>query len=71
MGLTGVILEAKFKLIPISSSLISVNTIRFSDLESLMEEMIRGDEKFRYSVAWIDSLHKNGRGILTREITQI
>ena len=66
MGLTGVILEAKFKLIPISSSLISVNTIRFLNLESLMEEMIKGDEKYRYSVAWIDSLHKNGRGVLTR-----
>jgi decaprenylphospho-beta-D-ribofuranose 2-oxidase len=43
MGLTGVILEATFSLIPISSSLISVDTTRFQDLEALMGAMVEAD----------------------------
>ncbi len=65
MGLTGIIIEATFKLIPISTSYISVDTQKFDDLESLMDEMKKSDNYTRYSVAWIDSLDKKGRGILT------
>ena len=65
MGLTGIIIEATFKLIPISTSLIKVDTEKFEDLESLMHAMRKDDEFFRYSVAWIDSLSKK-RGILTK-----
>lgn len=65
MGLTGVIIEATFSLIPIKTSKISVDTSRHRDLDSLMEEMIISDSKFQYSVAWLDTLNKSGRGILT------
>ncbi len=65
MGLTGVIVEATFSLIPITSSLISVDTTRFQDLESLMAAMVEADAKYRYSVAWVDSLDPKGRGVLT------
>lgn len=65
MGLTGVIVEATFSLIPITSSLISVDTTRYRDLESLMEAMVAADANYRYSVAWVDSLHPKGRGVLT------
>ena len=65
MGLTGIILEATFSLIPISSSYIEVDTKRFSNIDDLMGEMIECDKKFRYSVAWVDSLHKEFRGVLT------
>ena len=65
MGLTGIILEATFSLIPISSSYIKVDTKRFLDIDSLMCEMIETDKKYRYSVAWIDSLSKNFRGVLS------
>ena len=65
MGLTGVIVEATFSLIPITSSLISVDTTRYRDLESLMKAMVEADTKYRYSVAWVDSLDPNGRGVLT------
>jgi decaprenylphospho-beta-D-ribofuranose 2-oxidase len=65
MGLTGVIVEATFSLIPISSSLISVDTTRHRDLESLMAAMVEADAKYRYSVAWVDSLDPKGRGVLT------
>ena len=65
MGLTGVIVEATFSLIPITTSLISVDTTRYQDLESLMEAMVEADAKYRYSVAWVDSLDPKGRGVLT------
>jgi decaprenylphospho-beta-D-ribofuranose 2-oxidase len=66
MGLTGVITEATFDLIPITSSLISVDTDRTKDLDDLMDRMIARDDEYRYSVAWIDSAHPTGRGVLTR-----
>lgn len=65
MGLTGVIVEATFALIPIRSSLISVDTTRHRDLESLMAAMVEADSRYRYSVAWVDSLDPRGRGVLT------
>ena len=65
MGLTGVIVEATFSLIPITTSLISVDTTRYQDLESLMAAMVEADAKYRYSVAWVDSLDPKGRGVLT------
>lgn len=65
MGLTGVIVEATFALIPITSSLISVDTTRFQDLEALMVAMVEADSRYRYSVAWVDSLDPRGRGVLT------
>lgn len=65
MGLTGVIVEASFSLIPITSSLISVDTTRYRDLESLMAAMVEADSRYRYSVAWVDSLDPKGRGVLT------
>jgi decaprenylphospho-beta-D-ribofuranose 2-oxidase len=65
MGLTGVIVEATFSLIPITSSLISVDTTRYKDLESMMAAMVAADARYRYSVAWVDSLDPKGRGVLT------
>jgi len=65
MGLTGVIVEATFSLIPITTSLISVDTTRYRDLELLMAAMVEADAKYRYSVAWVDSLDPKGRGVLT------
>ena len=66
MGLTGVIFEATIKLFRISSSLISVDTKRFKDLNSLMLQMDQDENYYKYNVAWIDSLNKNFRGVLTR-----
>ncbi len=66
MGLTGVIYEVDINLLSISSSLITVDTQRFNDIEDLMIEMDKNASKYKYSVAWIDSLHKKFRGVLTR-----
>ena len=65
MGLTGVIVEASFSLIAITRALISVDTTRYRDLESLMAAMVEADSSYRYSVAWVDSLDPKGRGVLT------
>ena len=65
MGLTGVIVEATVSLIPITSSLVSVDTSRHHDLESLMAAMLQADSRHRYSVGWVDSLDPRGRGVLT------
>ena len=69
MGLTGVILEATFSLIPIETSLCTVNTIRCRNIDVLIEEMSHGDDDHRYSVAWADLLatgSRLGRSVLWR-----
>lgn len=68
MGLTGVIMEATFKLIPIDTSLMSVETRRIDNLDEIMTRMSEHDADFRYSVAWLDLLATGrhlGRGVLT------
>lgn len=66
MGLTGVIVEATFRLLTIETSRMSVDTERCVDLDEVMQRMIDGDDDYRYSVAWIDSVAPSGRGVLTR-----
>lgn len=66
MGLTGIVTQATFDLIPIETSRISVDTERTKDLDDVMARMIDGDDAYRYSVAWVDSVHPSGRGVLTR-----
>ncbi len=69
MGLTGVIVRACFDTIPAPTSAVRVDTERFNDLDSLMAAMVAGDDRYRYSVAWVDGTAKGaklGRGVLTR-----
>ncbi|WP_338677147.1 FAD-binding oxidoreductase [Streptomyces sp. SCSIO 30461] len=69
MGLTGVILSATLGLHPVETSLMSVDTERTLDLDDLMVRLTAGDNRYRYSVAWIDLLARGGstgRAILTR-----
>jgi decaprenylphospho-beta-D-ribofuranose 2-oxidase len=68
MGLTGVIVDATFGLIPIETSRCIVDTYRVPDLDALLGLMDASDAGFRYSVAWIDPLAKGGqlgRSVLT------
>lgn len=66
MGLTGIILSATFDVIPIETSLISVDTERGTDLDDVMARMLARDNDYRYTVAWIDSVASSGRGVITR-----
>jgi len=69
MGLTGVILDATFSVKAIPSSRLLVDTERATDLEDAMDRMSRGDDGYRYSVAWIDLVATGaamGRSVLTR-----
>ncbi len=69
MGLTGIVLSATIRLIPIETSRMSVDTDRLPDLDSLLAAMTEGDDNYRYSVAWVDLLARGknlGRSVLSR-----
>ena len=69
MGLTGIILDATFRLNPIETSRLSVDTDRTPDLDTTLQLMESGDHDYDYSVAWIDLMAKGsamGRSILGR-----
>ena len=65
MGLTGVIIEASFSVIPIKTSKILVDVFKYKDLDNLMDAMVNSENDYQYSVAWVDTLSKSNKGILT------
>jgi decaprenylphospho-beta-D-ribofuranose 2-oxidase len=65
MGLTGVILAVRLRLLPISSTALQVTTRRLPDLDALLAAMDASTSQ--YAVAWIDpsgSRRSLGRGVL-------
>ena len=66
MGLTGIILEVKFRLKRINTAYIRQKQIKAKNLEEIME-LFEANSEYTYSVAWIDCLKKGknfGRSIL-------
>jgi decaprenylphospho-beta-D-ribofuranose 2-oxidase len=69
MGLTGIVREATFRLSAIESSRLLVDTDRTPDLDTTMALMSETDERYRYSVAWVDLMARGpsmGRSIVTQ-----
>lgn len=69
MGLTGVILRVSLQLMPVRTSRMRVDTERAGDLDDLMARLESTDDRYTYSVAWIDCLARGralGRSVLTR-----
>ena len=69
MGLTGAILRTRFRVLPIETSRMLVDTERAGDLDTALAMMEAGDAGYRYSVAWLDvTAHGRhlGRSVLTR-----
>lgn len=68
MGLTGIILTAKFKLKNIESAYIRQESIKAENLDEIFQ-LFEESENWTYTVAWIDCLQKGkniGRSILMR-----
>jgi len=66
MGQTGLITSGTLDAFQSTSSSVGVDTDRTDDLDDLMARIIANDDEYRYSVAWIDSVHPSDRGVLTR-----
>ena len=67
MGLTGIIVSARFRLRPVVSALVEERVIRAPSLKSLLE-LFEENHAATYSVAWIDCLvggSDSGRALLT------
>ena len=68
MGLTGIVVEATLRMIPIRTSRMAVDIRRARDLDAVMDDMSLTDASARYSVAWIDLMARGGRlgrGVVT------
>jgi len=69
MGLTGVVLDATIRMKPVETSAMVVDTDRVPDLDGALAAMESEDERYTYSVAWMDFQaggRSLGRSVLTR-----
>jgi decaprenylphospho-beta-D-ribofuranose 2-oxidase len=69
MGLTGVLLRAGVRLLPVTTSYATVDTERARDLDDLLARLAADDGRYPYSVSWIDLVARGGRlgrGVITR-----
>ena len=69
LGLTGLILWADIQLKSIKSPFIETERIRYSSLNDFFDLATQSDQKFEYTVAWVDCLangRKTGRGSFIR-----
>lgn len=68
LGVTGVVLWAELRLLPVGSSRIASTSIRFDNLGEFFALSAEHDAAHEYTVAWIDCLARGsslGRGIFT------
>ena len=68
MGLTGIVLSARFRMCRIESEYVRTETLCAPDLDGTME-LLKASDDWRYSVAWIDGSANGadlGRGLVSR-----
>jgi decaprenylphospho-beta-D-ribofuranose 2-oxidase len=68
MGLSGIVVAATLRLIPVQSGAMVVDTFRTASLDETMATLEETDRTHRYSVAWVDCLTRGGRmgrGVVT------
>jgi FAD/FMN-containing dehydrogenase len=69
LGLTGLILWAEIALKSIDNPVMDVETIRYGQLDDFVELSAESDQKYEYTVAWVDSMARGkhlGRGHFIR-----
>ena len=69
LGLTGLIIWAEIALKRIDNPVMEVETIRYENLDDFFELSEESDEKYEYTVAWVDSMARGrhlGRGHFIR-----
>lgn len=69
MGLTGIIVDAEIRLMPLETGYMHAEYEQIANLETLIEKMNEADQSFAYSVAWIDSMATGaslGKSVLMR-----
>lgn len=67
MGLTGVILDATFRLVPTETAWVTVDYRKTQNLDHTLETFAAGDASHEHSVAWVDCLaggESLGRGVV-------
>lgn len=67
MGLTGLILEATFKMIPVETEVLEVGYWRTKGLDETLQWMVEHDMEQPYAVAWVDTMSTGrafGRSII-------
>jgi FAD/FMN-containing dehydrogenase len=63
MGLTGIITQLRLRLIPIEDPRVVADYDRAKDLDRALELFHESDERYKYSVAWIDCVGGGTRGL--------
>jgi decaprenylphospho-beta-D-ribofuranose 2-oxidase len=69
MGLTGTVVSARLKLLPVESAFVATSIRRAPDLATTLAAIEEDARSSRYSVAWIDGLARGaklGRAVLIR-----
>jgi FAD/FMN-containing dehydrogenase len=69
MGLTGIILQARLRLVTVETGYVAVDFRKTADLDQTLSAFANDDANYQYSVAWIDCLARGaqlGRSVLMR-----